>query len=432
MNWTSLIVFWLGTAITIFIQLITYRKILNYYDNKINIKTIILIIIATVIVTYNAHVFDDTMRAFISYILMICLENIIFNDSIRKTISYGTFCYIISVFVEIVFAGVLVGSKLIDLQSIDNSIIGKFVFSILIVMPTFFIVGNKHIKKIANFVSNMLEKSIVWIIFVILFLAVTIVIAYDNVSNITVDNYWGNIFLLTIFITLIAIIIFKEYRVNKEVNNTKKLLDFMTRYERKIEEDRINRHEMLNNLLILKSYKDKNSEEYNNTLNELVDIYGSNDIKAKNIYKLPSGLKGIIYYKISEIKDKKIVININISKQLSNALEKINNNTYVTLCKAVGITFDNAIEASIKSKEKIINFDVYDEEENIVIEISNTFAGSLELNKINNKNYSTKGKGRGLGLYILKRLIRNNSGIDLKQSINGKVFITKLYIKKSR
>ena len=110
-------------------------------------------------------------------------------------------------------------------------------------------------------------------------------------------------------------------------------------------------------------------------------------------------------------------------------LEKIDNKTYTMICKIVGIVFDNAIEATLSSKKKQLLFDVYEENNDIIIDIEISFNNTVYIEKISNKNYSTKGKNRGLGLYIVKKMINSNKKLSLEQKIDKDIFITKLCIK---
>ena len=66
----------------------------------------------------------------------------------------------------------------------------------------------------------------------------------------------------------------------------------------------------------------------------------------------------------------------------------------------------------------------------IIIIISNSFNGSIDIKKIKEKNYSSKGKNRGLGLYIVNNLIKNTTNIYLNQYIENDIFNSKLEIKK--
>ncbi len=429
MNWYKLIVYMLLSVFAVFIQSKAYGRLT---DNTMRFKIMhyIFIVIAGVVITINTYFNNSVTRALVSYIVLLCTEYLIYKDSLSKTLTYGTIEYIIVIASEIVLDIFFISIKLIDLESIDNSIINKIFFSLLVALPPYFIVNFGFIKKFSKKVEKLMNRSFSWLILIIIFLVALDIIAFRNVFKISLTNYIGNVLLLIIFSILVGVIFYNKRKAEKEVEKTKILLDFIAEYEKQIDEDRIGRHDVLNNLLILKSYSNKNSLKYNETLNEIIDRYSKKNIKMKNIYKLPSGLKGIIYYKLSDIKNTNAVINISISKQLSTCLENLDNKTYASICKIVGITFDNAIEAALKCDKKIITFDVYQDNDKIIIEITNTFKGKVDIKMINNKNYSTNGKNRGLGLYIVKNLVKNNKDIDIEQKTESNIFITKIYINK--
>ncbi len=429
MKLTDSIIFSLGSSVMLFIQLLTYRN-LTQNTLKVSLKLIIALIIAGVLVTYNASVNDTMIRAFISFGILLILELLFYKDSITKTLIYGITCYVIAIFIEIIVDIFLIITNFINLQALDQNVIARLIISIIIILPAYYITKDKRIQKRISVINNFLEKSIIFLYVAIITLTASIVIAFKNISNLTYSNYISNIILLISFSAFLIMVIYNEHKVKKEVSKTEALLDFISGYENKIEEDRINKHEMLNNLLILKSYDNKNSKNFNDTLDDLINTYNKKGIDIKNISKLPSGLKGIIYYKVSEIRNKNLNVSINISKQLSSYLSKLDSKTYAVVCKIVGITFDNAIEAAEKSNEKIINFDVYEEKDKIVIEIDNTYKEKIDLSKINHKNYSTKGKGRGLGLYVAHKIVSNVKNVELFQDKENNIFITKIYINK--
>ncbi len=428
MKVTDIIIFIIGSALMLFIQLLTYKQ-LTKNKTEISCKMIILSLLGGILVTYNAYINVNALRAYISFGILLILEIILYRDFVTKTIIYGVICYIIATFTEIFFEIFLFATNIIDLKMLDENIIARSIISILIILPAYFISKSSYFQNKIQKLTEFFEKSRMFLYITIISLVATLVIAFKNISSVTYSNYISNIILLVIFAIFLFNVIYNEQKILKEMDKAKVLLDFMSKYEKKIDEDRINKHEMLNNLLILKSYSNKNSEVFNDTLDDLIKTYSKKSIGVKNIYKLPSGLKGIIYYKINETKNKKLNISIHISKQITNFLEKLDSHTYTIICKIVGITFDNAIEASEKSKDKLINFDVYEEENDIIIEIANTYANNIDLKKMNKKNYSTKGSGRGLGLYIVKSLIRNNRNIKMIQTKEEKLFITKIYIK---
>ena len=64
--------------------------------------------------------------------------------------------------------------------------------------------------------------------------------------------------------------------------------------------------------------------------------------------------------------------------------------------------------------------------------IDNSFKGNVKMSKISEKNYSTKDKNRGLGLFILNNLIKDNNSIKLEQSLINNIFTSKIIVYKKK
>ena len=237
----------------------------------------------------------------------------------------------------------------------------------------------------------------------------------------------GILLIVSIFIIAISYVN-DEFKINAELKKADILLDNITKYEKIIDDNRINSHEMHNNLLLLKSMKNKNSKKFDKLLDEMILLYDKNGEGIKNISLLPQGIKGIIYYKIYDLDKKGIVVTVNISKQVSNKLEKIVYDEFIILSKCISILLDNAIDACIRSENKYLLIDIYKEKKNIIVSIENSFDDEIDFNLINRKNYSTKGQNRGYGLYIINKLLVNSRMISLDQDIKSDYFVSKLII----
>ena len=122
------------------------------------------------------------------------------------------------------------------------------------------------------------------------------------------------------------------------------------------------------------------------------------------------------------LETEKYNIRLNISKEIGTSLKNISRREYVDLYRIVGIVLDNAIEASAKTKDKVLIIDIYKENNEICFDISNSFKGNVDLNTINNKGITTKGNNRGIGLYIAKKILLRSNKITMNQSVNNKIF----------
>ena len=77
----------------------------------------------------------------------------------------------------------------------------------------------------------------------------------------------------------------------------------------------------------------------------------------------------------------------------------------------------------------MITLDVYLDNDSIVFEITNSFNGTINIEKIDEKGYSTKGNGHGYGLALVNDIITKSEYLNQSREINGNYYIQRLYIK---
>ncbi len=425
MSSSSLIIDILAATMTVLLELICYCKLSNR-KFIFNIKNSFITIISVILVMLNTYNNDGISRTIFSFIILLIAASLINNDKYFKAFYYSLMCFIIGIVIEILLSVFIMCTNIIDLESFDSNSLIKALFSMInLILMNLVVLINKF-RSIINNIFDKLKNYKFLSVILCIFLVSIIIIDFKYFISFSKRIYFGNIVLLMILIVFLITIIVNYIKVKKEIRKTEILLDFMSKYEKIVDDNRMSRHELLNDLLMLKSIKDKKSKEYDDLIDELIDKFSNKGIKIKNIYKLPSGLKGIFYYKLYGLEE--LNININVSNGITSKIKKLNRSEYASLYKIIGIVLDNAIEASKKSKDKFLLIDVY-KDKSIVIEVSNSFSGYVDLEKINNKDYSTKGKKRGLGLYIMKKISEESSIIEVNQSVDGNIFITKIVVK---
>lgn len=430
MNWYDYLLLYLSSVSTLIFLNINYGKIDNNEIKLRSVRSVFIIIIFSLLITINTNLNNSYSRAFISYVFIMINYYLIYNENFNVVFIKGTICYFLTLLFEILFSIALVPTGIISLESFDKNIILKICFSFLTVLLPFILLSIKKLKIFLNKLIKALDRPIITTIVMTSSLIFASTLAYKFVAEFSSKVYIDNIILIIFFISLLALIIHNRFVINNEVRKTEELLELITKYEKKNDEYRAYKYELLNNLLALKSIKNKNTKEFDSSLDELISLYNTKSSSIKNIYKLPSGLKCIVYYKLNDIDEDKYNVNVNISKQVSINLEKVDHKEYMSLCKIMGIVLDNAIEAMKNSEGKTLNIDVYKEKDNVIIEVDNTFDKSTtDITKIYNKNYSTKGKNRGLGLYLANLLLKNSKYLHMEQRIINEYFNTKIYVK---
>jgi len=385
-------------------------KIRKIKDKKIMYFTILLTSIAISIINiYNQNMF----KALITIPLVAIAMYKIFDIKISKAL----YCTLIASFYLLIgdmIVGIIFPILNLKFNFLETNILGKTIGNILVTIATipllYLTFLSKIFRKLYNLKINFKVIMIIFFIFLIIGSAFVFK-SSDDINNII--SIIMNFIIFSVFILLLCFSYNKTEKVNKISNEYNTLLDYLDKYEMEIIEKRKLVHDFKNKLIIINGYVENNSnlKEY---LNAIIDE--QKNIKetkvVKNIDKLPKGLKGLIYYKLSQIDGKtNIVLNV---KSNSDVFEHISSKDNSNLLKIVGILIDNAIESVMETKEKYLFIDIKINKENFEMNIINSCENTLEKNKLMDLGFSTKGKNRGYGLSLVKDIIRNDDRYKLE------------------
>ena len=149
----------------------------------------------------------------------------------------------------------------------------------------------------------------------------------------------------------------------------------------------------------------------------LVDVLNSQLSDNPAIY-------GLLINKLKIAEIRKIQMNIEI---LVN-LKQFNDKAYL-ISRMLGILLDNALEASNECKQKVINIQFSKAKNKNLIIIENTYDNkNIDINKIFEKEYSTKHGNTGLGLWKIREILRKDNSFELKTSKDDYMFKQELEI----
>ena len=387
-------------------------------------------IIASIIFTY----FDGTIKTIMLCVIFILIFRYVFYLNYDKAIFTSIIYCIITIIPDLLTLAstlyIFGISKEYYYSYLAGGIICNLSVSILIIILTYIL--RKPLKKLVNYNISTNKKIVLISILTIIFISIffyKFAIAYE--LNKSVMAY-----LVAMFAFIILLFsLFKEKLDNEIVlKKYDELLDIMKNYESDIEEQRTLIHETKNELMTIKCKI--NDKEKESTIIEYIDsILGdkvsSNMSKYSKFKYLPSnGLKGFFYYKFIEAEQKGINVSINISKKIENSfLKNLDTKHFKELVRVIGVYLDNAIEASLKSKDKKLGIEVYLINDCAKIIISNTFESDINFDKVGKERYSTKGKNRGHGLLLVKKILHENDLFEAQNTITDKLYIQELKVK---
>lgn len=417
------------SILAVWLHAVCYKE-LSDKEFKIDIKNLLIFFIFGFLFIVNNYLINiGITKIIISIAMLAIMYKMIFGDSFKDTLVKCTICYAILVLVEIILSVAAILLNVTSVSEFNESIILKMVFSILELSITILIIRNKKCNELLNRVITESNKDKVVSIFLIFTAATVIILVSKYQYSFSKSTYLANIALILIFTGLMYMSVKNNIKAKRESNKTETLLKYMTKYEQIIDEERMNRHETLNNLLLLKSIKDKNSVDFDVSMKDIICLYEKNGKETiKNIGTLPTGLKGILYYKMDSMKKFDIDVMARISNTASPIIEELKGKDYNSVCKILSILLDNANEAACESKEKSVLIDISALDGTLNIIVENSFKDKVNIKKLHNRYYSTKGKGRGLGLFLANKIVKENNNVNLVQNIHGDRFVSEIIV----
>ena len=415
-----------------------------FYKSKIDFKIKIFLIISGSILFPLSIFININKIVFPIYILLITLYLFLVNKKNIYFIFYFISFYFIFTFVEAFLAISFINILKEKYQQILNNIyvqfainISLFIFNLLF---AFIIKKLKNLFKLKFSIIKENKKSFLLMILnlIIMFFVISIMVVLAN-KNTDFNNkyfYFLSWFIIIFFVlNLITCYMVINYS-NKEAYIKFKIKEFeaVNEYTKTLEEVNTEvrkfRHDYVNMLSTMFEYLNEND------INGLKIFFEKNilplgeSMNKKNLrigllgnIKVPE-LKGILISKIIKAQE----LGIDVFVEIPESINKIKIDV-IDLARVIGIIMDNAVEAALESKEKVVRLGIFGNKESVNLVFVNSYSNKeIYLSEILKEGFSTKGTGRGLGLNILQEIINNHSNVTLDTCIEKDIFIQDLSI----
>lgn len=417
----------IGALINSILYVFVVKKVFNLEYNKNKIKIIANVIVSAFFIALINCFNKDTLKILITIPFIINLIKQVFDINYKASTLY-TIISTIYMFISEILVSIILIIMPFDYSFIVNNILGTTIGAIIVSVFTILIVKIKKLNNIANNIANNVNIKINLIITPLIILAIGAIIyrIYSN-SN-SVISVVINIAIAITFILIIYMYYLENMKVSQFSEKYNDMFTYLEKYEKELIEKRKIIHDYKNQLIIINGYIG-NNKKLKQYISELIDEQRniSENSVIKNIDKLPSGLKGLIYYKFSHIEEK-IAINLQITNNLDK-FDKIPSKLNKQVLKTIGILIDNAIEAVEKEDNKYINIEFSLKKNVFKMKIINSCTKNIKNLNIMNAGFSTKGKDRGYGLSLVKDILNKEKSITLNLNYDNNEFISDLKVK---
>lgn len=307
-------------------------------------------------------------------------------------------------------------------------------------IPVFSYVVSFLVRKAIEIIKNLPIKfnKMLWvcilinIFYLIIFCIFFIILNYYEIHHIAIFIGLIFLFLCTSVSSYLMFIFYGKYTKEKysallkeeELNN---LMEYATI----IEDTYINmqsiKHDFNNVLISINSIENSEAKDkFRNIVEESLAAVDF-DYMAKLGCIENIAVKSLLSSKIIRFLNHKIVIDLKIVQKI--------NDFYMDdfdIVRVLGILLDNAFEETFNCEQKLLKISIVGNEDGVMIYIENSCREETPAaNALIKKGFSTKGKGRGMGLYNLNKIIQEyeNCAYRLGNS-DSTTFYAKIKIKK--
>ena len=401
--------------ILLFISICNIIK--QIYQVKLSRLDLLMFLVLFVLTYYFSYYIFNIfiiLTIIIPILILLKRKNVKFNlFNLTFTIVYTTALYKTSELIVTFVYTILNTTVLINIMDMIVFFILTFVFS-----KIFKINLNSFTKQESSIVYKLLLFISVFILVFYNFLGINSVIKRDDIPL-----YYMSISVITFFFILFIFIsssLLKNLHIKIEVEAERQKLEQQKKYiealERNNNEIRKFKHDFNNIILGLEGYITNN--EVDNI--KLLDYFYNNikDFNTKidldNI--VLSHLNNIKVLSIKNLLTSKIISAQNNDFKVNICIEDEIDDFYVNemqLSRVLGIFLDNSLEAGLElDNNRFLELIILKVNKTIAIQITNTFKNNnLDMDKINESGYSSKGENRGIGLSSANDIISKHNMI---------------------
>ena len=424
MELSNLLDLFISALLSLIFSIFIVAKVFDKEIIKNKFKALGIIVGFAICVALINYYDRDKFKIVLTLPFLITSVKYVFDIKFDKALIYSV-ASLAYLFIGELLTGILFSILPFDYNYIFYNIIGKTIGSIIVFL---FTIPVMYIRPIKTFVNNLSVKY--ENLSVLIFLVIGVGSFWYMNSHAINDSFEFliNLFVLFLFF-LMAILYFKENMKSKEMSDKyNELLSTVDTFEKELITKRKIIHDFKNQLIVINGYADY-PEKLKAYLSEIIKDQRNipNSKLLLNVEKLPSGLKGLIYYKFSNLDS-----NINVSIDIKNSLKKyesISPKLNKDCLKILGVFIDNAIEAVKNEKEKYINLEFIKQKEQIIITVRNACTPRVNIKDLTKNGFTTKGKNHGYGLSLVSDIVRKEDALDIKFECDDDIFSATLVIR---
>ena len=418
-----------------FFLLLIWSKLLNIKLNYKSLHFYINIMLLMVVTLTNFLIVEKLVRIFLITVVFMFFVKLFFRVELKKCIIVPITSQIIMFISEFICILLLIGIFRINQEFLLENFWGLLLTNFLIAIFSLLIISIPVVKKLFLKINKLIDSTKINTLTVLCLCLIVILNFIDIMVYYKISLHI--LMFINLFITIIcSVIIFNNMvthsKYNKVYDKYNLVISSLNSYEEMMKKYRILNHENKNILLTIRSMIVSKDKDINKYIDSILESKINDDEQL--LFKIsvipPGGLRAVFYSKILKIKDSKIKYNLEIDNKISSLnFMSFDKKTIIDICNIFSVFVDNAIDETLKHKNKKILILLHCLEDGIEISVSNYVDKTIIVDELYKEGYSTKGEGRGYGLPLVAKTVNENHLLTNTIDIQKNLFTQNLLIK---
>ncbi len=309
----------------------------------------------------------------------------------------------------------------------------------IVSFPALYLVRRLFLRYLGDILEGMGKKLLAFLALTLLlcaYMILTMASFFDTIE-ITHREYFlmvASLVLYFLFTFSMLFIVLHAVRGNYEARKKVEYLEHLKEYTGNLEmvygNLRSFRHDYINVMASLAAYIEEGRYAelrdffYGHILPMQEGLAQRNDALCRLSHVHVLEVKSILYAKLLLAVNRGVEVEVDIP----DVIDSVHMDP-VDLVRVLGIYLDNAIEACLETERPFLGFHLGRVEGDVVFLLSNSFVDrGLSLGQMCKKDVSTKGEGRGIGLYTVGEILNRYDNVYHETRMEEGVFIQQVRI----
>lgn len=290
--------------------IISYFSILNISNSKGNKKIFIVYMSVFLPLLIIACLFFTGIPKLILNIIFVIMS--LYLSIFKKDISNSVYYALIYEFLVFI-SEILISVLIVLVFKIDAATYTNIPFSLLISSFVnsgiiYFISKIKFISKnIIKLNKNINKNGEEWVFIILVAILLILLINFNRYKMDSTLDFYINFIMLVFIIISFIYVTYNKFQKSAFENKYNEVMEYVTRYEKIINEQGKKNHEYNNQLMVLKGYLDK-PDRLKDYLELIIGEHKTGqNYTVKQLGFLPDGgIKGLLYHKLSKMEEEGI------------------------------------------------------------------------------------------------------------------------------